>query len=81
MKLNVKLFARARDLAGAGIVAVDLPESANVGTLRQALTSQFPGLIPIVSNLLVAVGAEYANDETLLLPNSDVACFPPVSGG
>lgn len=81
MKLHVKLFARARDLAGSGLIEVELPESANVAQLRQALTVQHPKLMPVVANLLVAVGTDYANDETPLGPGSDVACFPPVSGG
>lgn len=81
MNLNVKLFARARDLAGAGLIAVELPNTANVAQLRQALLVQHPQLAPVVANLLVAVGTDYATDETVLGPQSDIACFPPVSGG
>lgn len=81
MKVQVKLFARARDLAEASCVEVKLPESATVSTLRQELMTQYPKLTPLVSSLLVAVGTEYASDETALQANSDVACFPPVSGG
>lgn len=81
MNLNVKLFARARDLVGSGNILVELPDAANVAALRQALTAQYPPLTPLVSSLLVAVGTNYASDETALTPSSDVACFPPVSGG
>jgi molybdopterin converting factor small subunit len=81
MQLNVKLFARARDLAGSGIIAVDLPDPANVADLRHALSTQYPVLRPLISSLLVAVGTEYASNETELTAGTDVACFPPVSGG
>jgi molybdopterin synthase sulfur carrier subunit len=81
MNLQVKLFAKARDLVNSGVVEVALPDAATVSVLRQALVAQYPKLLPLVSSLLVAVGAEYAHDETVLEPNSDVACFPPVSGG
>ncbi|MDA1013648.1 MAG: MoaD/ThiS family protein [Planctomycetota bacterium] len=81
MKLNVKLFARAKDVAGADTVEVELPDQSTVGELRQALTEQFPGLGPIAGSLLIAVGNDYADDFTPLVETLDVACFPPVSGG
>jgi molybdopterin converting factor small subunit len=81
MKLHVKLFARARDLAGSGVVELELPDYATVSILRQSLISVYPELTPIASSLLIAVGTDYADNATLLSPSSDVACFPPVSGG
>ena len=81
MKLSVKLFARARDLAGAGLVEIELPEPATVSDLRHALTATYPALGPIAPSLLVAVGTDYATDDAPVSPTSDVACFPPVSGG
>lgn len=81
MKVNVKLFARARDLAGASCVEVELSQPATVSSLRKELIAQYPKLTPLVLNLLVAVGTEYASEETVLQSDSDVACFPPVSGG
>ena len=81
MKLSVKLFARAKDLAGAGQVAIELTEPATVGAVRTALTNAYPALAPIASSLLIAVGNDYASDQQALTAASDVACFPPVSGG
>jgi molybdopterin converting factor subunit 1 len=81
MKLNVRLFARARDAAGAERVTVDLPSGARVSDLRAALAEQMPNLRALVPCLLVAIGTEYANDRALLSPHAEVACFPPVSGG
>ena len=81
MKLSVKLFARAKDLAGAGQVVLELPESATVADVRRALTSAHPALAPLASSLLIAVGTDYAGDQQAIPADSDVACFPPVSGG
>lgn len=81
MKVPVKLFARARDLAGATQVDLELPEQTRVGDLKQALAQRFPALIPLLPALLVAVGTEYADDGACLQPGAEVACFPPVSGG
>ena len=81
MKLNVRLFARARDAAGAERLTVELPADARVADLRAALAAQSPNLGALAPCLLVAVGTEYADDRTPLSPQSDVACFPPVSGG
>jgi sulfur-carrier protein len=81
VKLDVRLFARARDAAGAEQVTVDLPADARVADLRAALAAHSPNLSALAPCLLVAVGTEYADDRTLLSPQSDVACFPPVSGG
>lgn len=81
MKVDVKLFARARDVAGAETVSVELSDSATVVDLRAALVLKFPEMESLVPNLLVAVGNEYADDETTLDASKEIACFPPVSGG
>lgn len=81
MKLRVKLFAKARDLAGTGDVELELPAGARVRDLRAALCERFPEMRPLAPNLLVAMGNDYANDDAPLDPSAEVACFPPVSGG
>jgi molybdopterin converting factor subunit 1 len=81
MKLDVQLFARARDAAGCEHVTVELPADACVADLRAALASHSPTLRPLVPSLLVAVGTDYADDRVILSPQAEVACFPPVSGG
>jgi molybdopterin converting factor small subunit len=81
MRIKVRLFARARDLAGAPNVELDVPDPATVADLRRALLRSVPALEPLGKSLLVSVGSEYAGDGQLLSPGADVACFPPVSGG
>lgn len=81
MKLNVRLFARARDLAGSDVVEVELEEGATIDHVREALAIQYPPLQPISQSLLVAVGTEYAEGQQPVSPDMQITCFPPVSGG
>jgi len=81
MKLDVRLFAQARDLAGAERVSVELPDRCNVAQLRAELATQFPNLAPLSRHLLIAVGVDYVSDDAELKPGDELACFPPVSGG
>ena len=82
MELKVRLFARAKDLAGDDSVVVRLAGDApNVCDLKRALSEQFPKLAAIVPHLHVAIGTDYAKDSTPLGTADSVSCFPPVSGG
>ena len=81
MRITVRLFARARDLAGTGRVELEVPIRASVADLKQSLGERFPQVSPLIGNLLVAVGTDYADDQTILNSDVEVACFPPVSGG
>ena len=81
MRVAVRLFARARDLAGADRLEIELTEPATVGQLKERLHEQCPPLRPLLPQLHVAVGTEYATNETRLDESADVACFPSVSGG
>jgi molybdopterin converting factor subunit 1 len=81
MKVAVKLFAAARELAGHGEVVVELSPGADVAEVRQALAAQLPPLAPLAVRSLVAVNAEYANDSTLVAEGDELALIPPVSGG
>ncbi len=81
MKIMIKLFARAKDLAQADVAMVELPERATVGQLRQALALANPSLASLVQRCAVAVDSEFADDAHLLSVQSEVALLPPVSGG
>jgi sulfur-carrier protein len=81
MKIQVQLFAAARDAAGHSPVMADLPASACVADLRRQLVTDFPKLDSVAKILLVAVNQQYAGDDQVLTEGDSVACFPPVSGG
>jgi molybdopterin synthase sulfur carrier subunit len=81
MKREVNLFAAAKEALGTAQVAVDLPANACVADLRTAMAHQFPALKPMADSLLIALGTEYADNSTPLDSSTEIACFPPVSGG
>ena len=81
MKVRVKLFAVAKELAGCHVLSVELPAAATIKDLRGAIVIASPALARIVPHALWAVGAEYANNNTILNEESEIALIPPVSGG
>lgn len=81
MQIIVKLFARAKDLAGTGTLVLEVPDTGTVGHARAALAHQCPALVPLMPVLFIALDGNYASDNTQLTDASELACFPPVSGG
>ena len=81
MRTEIKLFALAKQLAGCETINVDLPEGANVSTLRQAISRQHPELSDLVRHALFAVNTEYADDTSSVPNDAEIALIPPVSGG
>jgi molybdopterin converting factor subunit 1 len=79
--LQVRLFARARDLAGADALAVTLPDGATVGDLRRRLATDHPALAGLLGRSAFAVDDEFADDALTLPTQAEVALLPPVSGG
>ena len=81
MKISVLFFASIREIAGCKEMEWDIPEGACVGEFRRDLVDRFPGMAALEKVLSVAVNAEYADDEIVLMPDAEVALIPPVSGG
>jgi molybdopterin synthase catalytic subunit len=81
MRVRVRLFARARDLAGADAVVLDLPAGATAGDVRHCLAEAHPALGGLVERSALAVNAEFADDLLTLPADAEVALLPPVSGG
>jgi molybdopterin converting factor subunit 1 len=81
MKIDVKMFAAARQYTSQAVVQVELEDPACVASLKQALLEQYPALGPLASHLLIAVDNDYAEDDCPLDEQSEIAVIPPVSGG
>jgi sulfur-carrier protein len=81
MKVKVRLFAVAKELAGSDIIEVDVPLDCTVSDLRCVMFEHFPRLKQFGPQLRFAVNAEFADDQTPIHEQSEVACIPPVSGG
>jgi molybdopterin converting factor subunit 1 len=81
MRVNVRLFARLRDLAGSGDLSREIVEPATVRTVWNGLVADFPALAPYAASMSCAVNADYARMETPVGDGDEVAFLPPVSGG
>jgi molybdopterin converting factor subunit 1 len=81
MTVTVKLFARARDIAGMDCIALDIPEGASAGELRQRLAAVCPKLGTFSQRCALAINHEFAHDSAVVPLHADVALLPPVSGG
>ncbi len=76
MNVRVRLFAVLRERAGAGELALELPDGADVSQALAALRWLTDG-IPVV----MAVNREYAEPSLTLRADDELALIPPVSGG
>ncbi|MEX1042196.1 MAG: MoaD/ThiS family protein [Pirellulaceae bacterium] len=81
MKIRVKLFAAAQETIGRDEITVELEEPANIAQLRLRLSQEYPKLAPLVSKSMFAIDNQYAQEDSPLSENAEVACIPPVSGG
>jgi molybdopterin converting factor subunit 1 len=81
MIVRVRLFARAKDLAGTDVLSVELAHGAAVGELRRRLTEQIPALAALLQRSALAVNQEFARDDQMLTEGAECALLPPVSGG
>jgi molybdopterin converting factor subunit 1 len=81
VRIEVRLFAVARQRSGRAATSLELPDGATVGDLRQALAAAHPELAPLVPGLMFAIDTEYATDDRPVPPGAEVAAIPPVSGG
>ena len=73
MRVTVRLFARARDLAGADCLALELPDGCTVGGLRQHLAEIRPGLRALVERSAIALKNEFAENETPLPAGAELS--------
>jgi molybdopterin converting factor subunit 1 len=82
MTVRVRLFAVLRQRAGRDSVEVEVDEGATVADALDALSSE-PGLAGVLDRIPVrmAVNRDYAEPETKLSADDELALVPPVSGG
>lgn len=81
MRVEVRLFAITRQLAGCPSLTLDLPEGASVGDLRRELASSRPELAALAPHVMIAVASEFVRDDAPIPPGAEIALIPPVSGG
>ena len=81
MRVTVRLFARLRELAGAGEIVRDVEGPATVQTIWRSLVADFPAIAEYERSMSVAVNADYSKMSAPVQDGDEVAFLPPVSGG
>jgi molybdopterin converting factor small subunit len=81
MKIRLRLFALAKDLAGRADLDVELRSGAAVADLRREIVEIVPAIAPLARTSMFAVASQYVSNEFTLKDGDEVACIPPVSGG
>ena len=81
MRVTVRLFARLREMVGAGELQRDAVEGATVADVWNGLARDYPAVAPYAESMSCAVNAEYARMTARVSDGDEVAFLPPVSGG
>ena len=81
MHVTVRLFARLRDIAGAGELRREVPGGATVSTVWSSLMAEFPEMSPYEKSISCAVNADYSRFSAVVAEGDEIAFLPPVSGG
>jgi molybdopterin converting factor subunit 1 len=81
MRIQVKLFAILKDLAGASDIALELPDGATIMDAAKQLSERFPKLAPYLKRVAFAANQSYTDKTTILHDGDELALIPPVSGG
>ena len=81
MRIDVKLFAQARERVGSGSARLELPDGSRIADALTALERAYPGLAELRPHLAVAVDGSLARTDDALTGDCELALLPPVSGG
>ncbi len=81
IQVSVLFFAHIKELAGIDRLELSVPEGTSVKKLQQSLIDENPMLRNAFENVIVSVNREFATPDQVLDEGSEIALFPPVSGG
>lgn len=81
LRIELRYFARVRELLGRRTETRHVPAGTTVGQLWASLVAECPALGPGVPVFRPSVNQEYADTTAVLAEGDEVAFIPPVSGG
>jgi molybdopterin converting factor subunit 1 len=79
MKVEVRFFARCREIVGEKRKEMELEDGMMLKDLKELLMREYPDLKKL--RLLISLNHTYADPEAKLKDLDEIAVFPPVSGG
>ncbi|TWU58413.1 ThiS family protein [Rubripirellula tenax] len=81
IKIQVQMFAGAKQLAGRDTVEVEVRSPIQARAIFDALQVAAPELTPLIPSCRLAVDNRYVIDQSIIDEDSTIALIPPVSGG
>jgi len=81
MKVRLKLFSIAKDIAGFSEETIDLMSPANADDVLEYLTRKDTRFTAWRDSIRLAVNQQYVPKSHSLNDGDEVAVIPPVSGG
>ena len=79
--MRVLYFAQIAEVAGCREEIWDEPRSLTASEVWEKLTDRHPGLQAWKARCRLAVNQHFLSPGEIILPHSEVAVLPPVSGG
>ena len=81
MRIEVRLFAQARERVGSAHARLELPEGSRVEAALVALEGVYPALAELRPHLAFALDGRLVRVDETLRDGCELALLPPVSGG
>lgn len=81
MKIRAEFYSRLKEIVGASVLEMSLPQNATVGDLFERLKGSYPELRDFGKSILFGIGVEFVDPNHELKEGDTVAIMPPVQGG
>ena len=81
MKIKVLLFAHLREISGSNEIEMELDAGSVGEDVLIKLQELYPKIADHRTYLKLSMNGEYIKNETEIIDNTEIAVFPPVSGG
>ena len=81
MKVQAEFYSRLKEIVGASVLELSLPENATVGDLFARLQQSYPQLRDFEKSTLFGIGVDFVDRSHVLSDGDVVAIMPPVQGG
>jgi molybdopterin converting factor small subunit len=81
MRIEVRLFAQARERVGSANARLELPDGSRVSDALTVLEQVYPGLGELRPHLAIAIDGTLSRASDTLVDGNELSLLPPVSGG
>ena len=81
MKIKVKLFAALAEVVGHRELELEVESGTTAGELLDSLVAEHSKLARYLDVIQVAINQEFAERNSQITEDDEVALLPPVSGG